>query len=550
MNKKSFLKFNLIRIVIGFCIASVLCSVLTAVAYYRCSHGKDSNRYLEPNIDLLVYSMKPVETRQNVKAMMSATYFSYCDYIRFARVTESGELETIYETEYDTLELWPGYDNKIVCLTDNPDKAGKIVYPLGQDADLKRIYVRCDEAMAEARLKKGLNGIGNTRFITSQLYYEPLNYDIVEYYVYPEVYVSGLINQQDRTLLDYEINRSMSFSEMKYSFKQAYEDNQYDRTSFVFAGIGRVHDRPDYILDKYGKELSPGKEELGSIRNAEFNSVEIPETIYDTKLKNNGPLKMSVIPKTISDGRYEVSYGYFKVNDDLYFYSYIDSYAGLWEANGLRLLELYVKIFILCILVSLLLGIRPYLRYRIVFGRTAFKMSLVDSLSRGIEEPVNAISETAVKISRTEDPEETDLLADSVLSIVSEMNDTVEGILKGVERNISKTRFRLSELIEEAAKEAQVGVRIKNGIKIKAERDYILRAFIYLMKDAARYQDPVDVRIRNSKVVITFRTDNYIPDTGMAVADKLLSKAGMQLIVNNKGNMIREEIRYRSKYEQ
>ena len=56
--------------------------------------------------------------------------------------------------------------------------------------------------------------------------------------------------------------------------------------------------------------------------------------------------------------------------------------------------------------------------------------------------------------------------------------------------------------------------------------------------------------IRNFKTVITFDADNYIPGTEVAIADKHLSMTGMQLIVSVDGKKVKEEIRYRSRYEQ
>ncbi|MBP5774967.1 MAG: hypothetical protein J6W36_04665 [Clostridiales bacterium] len=322
----------------------------------------------------------------------------------------------------------------------------------------------------------------------------------------------------------------------------------------TFFGEAGANARPDYVLNKYKNELFPDRSVLKTMRSRTFDALDIPKMQRADalgKLKQYyGSLKLSGTSNTISDNGYLVNYGYLKVNDELYLYTYVIPYAGYWENFGAYLAVSALIIFAICILISSLTGIRPYHRYNIIFGRAMFKNVLLDSLAGSVKAPVNDIAETAAKLDLTEDPEETDMLADRVLSTVSSMNETVEGVLKGAEKNVSKAYFRLNDVVEKAAKETDVRVRIKDGISIKAERDCILRAFTYLMKDASRFGDQVDVRIRNFKTVITFKADNYIPEADIAVADKLLSMAGMQLIISNNGNLIKEEIRYRAKYEQ
>lgn len=613
MKKKSFIRYNLIRLISGLSAAAILSISLYSYVYSEYSEISKTDALFklgwvtEHNMRFLAYSKNNTDIDRNSQGSALELFYLKlyelfdCDYMRFARVTENGELENIYETEYDSVEVVgismmidTGF-KQILCLTENPDKAGKRIYLFKDDPSEFRLYARCDEAVAKIRenceKKKFANSwfawgfdpnvvygyadpVGLSQLLSfldydnyiyrlwdsfcDLLLYIPRKMAIVPYDYHYDI--SGILNYKDNTVEDVDVYLQDYDDPENVELKNKYNNGGHKLDtlnlpdSVPFLAEVNANIRPDNILEKYKEELFPERSVLKEMRNREFDSLDIPNFQHSNPLsrlqKCYGSLKLSGTSNTISDNGYLVNYGYFKVNDELYFYSYIIPFGGFWESFGAFLAVSTLIIFAICILISLLLGIRPYRRYNIIFERAMFKNILLDSLAGSVKAPVNDIAEAAVKLSATEDQEETDLLADRVLSTVSEMNETVEDILKGAERNVSKTTFRLNDLIEEAAKEAGVGVRIKDGISLKAERDYILRAFTCLMKDASRFGDPLDVRIRNFKTVITFKTDNYIPEADIAVADKLLSMAGMQLIISKKRNLIKEEIRYRSKYEQ
>lgn len=614
MKKKGFIRYNLNRLIAGLCVAAILSSSLAAYVYHgyskylKTDYLSDIGYFADNNMNFLAYSLKNDDDNAggNMLLLLYDSLFDGldCDYVRFARVTQNGELDTIYETEYDSIEvtgigvMFPTNFKQTLCLTDNPDKAGKRINQFNDDPSEYRLYARCDDVVAKVRENcdkkrfyncwsawgfdmNGVYGYSDPTNLSGLLSF--LDYDSFLYKLWDsfcnlllylprrmaatkDVYlydVSGILNYKDNTVENVDVFASDYYS---YQWREAAEiSNRYSNVDYkidtlnppvttTFFGEASANARPDYVLNKYKEELFPDRSVLKDMRKRTFEALDIPKTQRTGAMKKlksyYGSLKLSGTSNTVSDNGYLVNYGYLKVNDELYLYTYVIPYAGYWESFGAYLAVSALIIFAICILISLLSGIRPYHRYNIIFGRAMFKNVLLDSLAGSVKAPVNDIAETAAKLDLTEDPEETDMLADRVLSTVSSMNETVEGVLKGAEKNVSKTYFRLNDVVEEAAKETDVRVRIKDGISIKAERDCILRAFTYLMKDASRFGDQVDVRIRNFKTVITFKADNYIPEADIAVADKLLSMAGMQLIISNNGNLIKEEIRYRAKYEQ
>ena len=117
------------------------------------------------------------------------------------------------------------------------------------------------------------------------------------------------------------------------------------------------------------------------------------------------------------------------------------------------------------------------------------------------------------------------------------------------EINDNKVRFRVNDVVRQAASEAGIGVGITDGLTIKADRLLFLVALTYLMKDASDHVSTVEVHIHHSKTVISFDTDNYHPGKGIVAADRSLSMANMQLMISYDGKKVEEEIRYRSRYE-
>ena len=602
MKKKGFIRYNLIRIISGICVAALLSSSIFLFFYYgysinlKSDHLSQIGFFTEHNLRLLLYSYKGIDLSNNYQlSYLQHLIENYgYDYIRFARVTENGDLECIYETEYDSVELtglsWmlASRWKQLLYLTENPKKAGKKEYLFKNDPSEFKLYVRCDEAVAKMRENSDKKRLVNSRIawffpyegstdvrIVAPLYWHEYNAEQTTIsdmfsesldqmmeklfnklrvdnncYYYN---VRGTLNYIDNTVKDVEVLPLNPNQENPY---QGAEDidtcNLPDLVTFD--SYAYVPIRPDKIFEKYNRELVPERSVLKEMRNKSLGHVEVFDIIPGfspiEKLTKYGPISLSGTSDTISDEGYLVNYGYLKVNDELYFYTYILPYAGFWESFGVNLSGVAVLIFTLCISVAILSGIIPYRRYSTLFGRAQFKNMLLEALAQNIKAPVNDIVNTASKLNEVEDPEETDRLADRVLSTVSEMNNTVEEVLKGADSDGAKTKFRLNDAIEEAAAAVGIRVKITDGISIKTDRELLLRALRYLLKDACVHVDSVDVHIHNFKSVISFDKDDYIPGKGIVAADRLLSMANMQLIISYDGKKVREEIRYRSRYEQ
>ena len=174
MKKKNFIRYNLIRLVSALCVAAILSASLAAYLYsgyseiLKTDYLSRSGWVTEHNLSFLAYSHKYADANEkpNKERIGSAVELLYLltiykeldlDYIRFARVTENGDLENIYETEYDSIEvtgismMYPTIFKQTLWLTENPDKAGKRINLFEDDPAEYRLYARCDDVVAKIR---------------------------------------------------------------------------------------------------------------------------------------------------------------------------------------------------------------------------------------------------------------------------------------------------------------------------------------------------------------------------------------------------------------
>ena len=552
MKRKNYFHFAISRVIAGLIIGAMIFG-LTVVSisnlfstmvdngfrdradvYKKLLDNYDNGRYDETFIEII-------------------TNIYRADYLKFAKINEDGNIETIYETRYDVI---PVEDNIYSWFNVTNDEAllaqGQKTLHLN-DNDWVIKYVKSDEAwqltgqlatdytnswdlcaLAEGYYANELFCIA-TEFSGYLSYGQPV---IHSHYVDGDTLHIGKVSQ-----VIYEPNFSKPFGK-KWDFTDQSKADLYTTVDAEgFANELYLYERgkrPDAYLNDLEKIfLAKNLNDLTS----EFDNRFGDDYDWDRDLEytkyyayggadnsHQGEYSYSITTEDNTRGKINV----YMINGQQYLIEFVMKTAP-FEAFYLPFLILLgIVLFVLCVGIALLTAIRPYSQYKKAYENNIFKNNLIDSLAHNMKTPLQILGGYAENL-KDVDGDEKDRYADQILEKTGEMNRDIEAILKTAEKSDRKfAKASVKACIEDVAAKLGADIDIKGDTEIKMDKDYFKTALSCLMDNANKYKaadSKIDVAITGKDFTITNKTDagKFTPGTGLAIAGRILEQHRLYL---------------------
>lgn len=552
MKRKNYFHFAISRVIAGLIIGAMIFG-LTVVSisnlfstmvdngfrdradvYKKLLDNYDNGRYDETFIEIL-------------------TNIYRADYLKFAKINEDGNIETIYETRYDVI---PVEDNIYSWFNVTNDEAllaqGQKTLHLN-DNDWVIKYVKSDEAwqltgqlatdytnswdlcaLAEGYYANELFCIA-TEFSGYLSYGQPV---IHSHYVDGDTLHIGKVSQ-----VIYEPNFSKPFGK-KWDFTDQSKADLYTTVDAEgFANELYLYERgkrPDAYLNDLEKIfLAKNLNDLTS----EFDNRFGDDYDWDRDLEytkyyayggadnsHQGEYSYSITTEDNTRGKINV----YMINGRQYLVEFVMKTAPFEAFYQPFLILLGIVLFVLCVGIALLTAIRPYSQYKKAYENNIFKNNLIDSLAHNMKTPLQILGGYAENL-KDVDGDEKDRYADQILEKTGEMNRDIEAILKTAEKSDRKfAKASVKACIEDVAAKLGADIDIKGDTEIKMDKDYFKTAISCLMDNANKYKasdSKIDVAITGKDFTITNKTDSgkFTPGTGLAIAGRILEQHKLYL---------------------
>ncbi len=548
MKRKNYFHFAISRVIAGLIIGAVIFGVTTASlsslfstmidngyteraeVYKKLIDSYDNGRYDETFLEII-------------------TNIYRADYLKFAKIDDVGNIETIYETRYDVV---PVEDNLHLWLNVTNDEA---LLAQGQktmhmnDSDWIIKYVKSDEAWE-------LTGIMATDYtncwdlcaLTDGYYANRLFCIATEFsgylsYGQPVIhshYVDGdTLHIGKVSQVNYEPYFSKPFGK-KWDFTDQSKADLYTTVDAEgFANDLYLYERgkrPDAYLNDLEKIfLAKNLNDLTS----EFDSRFGDDYDWDRDLdytryyayggadnSHQGEYKYSITTTDNTRGIINV----YMINGQQYLVEFVMKTAPFEAFYQPFLITFAIILFVLCVGIALITAIRPYSQYKKAYENNNFKNNLIDSLAHNMKTPLQILGGYAENLKDVESGEEKDRYADQILAKTSEMNKDIEAILRTAEKSDRKfIKASVRTAMAEAAEKAGITVNIKGDADIKMDKDYFKTALFCLIDNASKYRTasaPVEADITGKGFKITNKTDaaKFTPGTGLAIAGRILEQ--------------------------
>ena len=473
------------------------------------------------------------------------TTFYAADYIRFAKVNEDGSLENIFETNYDVIPVEENMHHWYYVTNDKELLAnGKKTCHIN-DADWIIEYKKCDELwdicnQSESRIINSWDLCAMTdgyysnlflypavEFSGAMQYYQPL---IKTYYVendtlYPGRVVCG-IGQTG-----VERGKKWDFTDKANADKYGVNIISNDISSDL--AIFRRNIRPDKILDD-NKELFFAKNLSELLDKEAYPGNSDRYNHYIETQDENGYSRGRICVVEIDGNKYVIEYVMRTVSFGVYAKPFLLLYAAF--------------LFVLCVAVSCLSAIKPYIQYKKAYENNIFKNNLIDSLAHNLKTPLQILGGYAENLKDVKGDAEKDRYADRILEKTREMNSDIETILKTAEKTDRKyTKNSVHECFDEVAAKLGADVYIKGDMNIAMDKDYFKTALFCLIDNANKYKkadSKIEVQITSKLITITNKTDlnNFTPGTGIAIAGRILEQYKLHLNTSVKDGIFEAKI--------
>ena len=552
MKRKNYFHFAISRVIAGLIIGAMIFG-LTVVSisnlfstmvdngfrdradvYKKLLDNYDNGRYDETFIEIL-------------------TNIYRADYLKFAKINEDGNIETIYETRYDVI---PVEDNIYSWFNVTNDEAllaqGQKTLHLN-DNDWVIKYVKSDEAwqltgqlatdytnswdlcaLAEGYYANELFCIA-TEFSGYLSYGQPV---IHSHYVDGDTLHIGKVSQ-----VIYEPNFSKPFGK-KWDFTDQSKADLYTTVDAEgFANELYLYERgkrPDAYLNDLEKIfLAKNLNDLTS----EFDNRFGDDYDWDRDLEytkyyayggadnsHQGEYSYSITTEDNTRGKINV----YMINGQQYLIEFVMKTAPFEAFYQPFLILLGIVLFVLCVGIALLTAIRPYSQYKKAYENNIFKNNLIDSLAHNMKTPLQILGGYAENL-KDVDGDEKDRYADQILEKTGEMNRDIEAIVKTAEKSDRKfAKASVKACIEDVAAKLGADIDIKGDTEIKMDKDYFKTALSCLIDNANEHKaadSKIDVAITGKDFTITNKTDSgkFTPGTGLAIAGRILEQHKLYL---------------------
>ena len=227
-------------------------------------------------------------------------------------------------------------------------------------------------------------------------------------------------------------------------------------------------------------------------------------------------------------------YGILSLNGKKYEYDMIVNFKSFAEFATLPLICAFLLNLSICLAIGFFTGLRKYRKYQTEINNISFKNGLIDALAHNLKTPMQIITVNAENIKDRPSAERKKKYIDTILSRSKVMNDMIDTINGAVKRTPVESVFGVKDAVNEAADKLSVRLEISDDTNIKADREYFIQAVYNLIDNAAQYGlegFPIKVDIKPGKMIISNHTesDKFTPGTGLAIADRFLTRTGMLL---------------------
>lgn len=553
MKRKNYFHFAISRVIAGLIIGAMIFGLAVvsisnlfstmvdngfrdrAEVYKKLLDNYDNGRYDETFIEIL-------------------TNIYRADYLKFAKINEDGNIETIYETRYDVI---PVEDNIYSWFNVTNDEAllaqGQKTLHLN-DNDWVIKYVKSDEAwqltglmatdytnswdlcaLAEGYYANKLFCVA-TEFSGYAKYRQPL---VKTHYVEDGTLHIGKVDQtgyapwQDRPF-----GKKWDFTDQSKADKYITVDEEGFPNELYFYERGK---RPDAYLNDLEKIfLAKNLNDLTS----EFDNRFGDDYDWDRDLEytkyyayggadnsHQGEYSYSITTEDNTRGKINV----YMINGRQYMVEFVMKTAPFEAFYQPFLILLGIVLFVLCVGIALLTAIRPYSQYKKAYENNNFKNNLIDSLAHNMKTPLQILGGYAENLKDVQGGEEKDRYADQILEKTGEMNRDIEAILKTAEKSDRKfAKASVKECIEDVAAKLGADIEIKGDTEIKMDKDYFKTALSCLIDNANKYKaadSKIDVAITGKAFTIRNKTDagKFTPGTGLAIAGRILEQHKLYL---------------------
>ena len=491
------------------------------------------------------------EGRYGSVFMSIITNFYSADYIKLARISEDGSIDTFFETDYNVIPVEERMHHWYY-VTDDPEllaegKRIETIKPANEDWVIE--YIKCDEIRKisdESNWNRELTNGWDLCAVTDNYYADKLvcvssefcgalryaQPDVKSYYYDEDGLHIGKVKESGADYIFGDIFPA------KWDFTDPSKKDLYvtiDQEGFVTSLlIFPALKKPEAFLNANAGILSAS--DLDSlIREADAASEKEDSeyTVYSYDNYKGNEHQYVIFKNGIPNTRGVVAV--FSIDGQKYLAEFVISCASFEEFYSPFLITFGIILLVLCLAIALILAVRPYSQYKKAYENNNFKNNLIDSLAHNMKTPLQILGGYAENLKDVESGDEKDRYADQILAKTSEMNKDIEAILKTAEKSDRKfVKASVRTALAEAAEKAGAEVVIKGDTDIKMDRDYFKTALFCLIDNASKYKtadSKIEADITGKGIKITNKTDaaKYTPGTGLAIAGRILEQHRLYL---------------------
>ena len=526
MKRKNYFHFAISRVIAGLIIGAMIFG-LTVVSISNLFSTMVDNGFRD-RADLYKKLLDNYDNgRYDETFIEIITNLYRADYLKFAKINEDGNIETIYETRYDVI---PVEDNIYSWFNVTNDEAllaqGQKTLHLN-DNDWVIKYVKSDEAwQLTGQLATDYTNSWDLCALAEGYYANKLFCVATEFSGYAK-YSQPLVKTH------YVEDGTLHIGKVDQTGYAPWQDRPFGKKW----DFGK---RPDAYLNDLEKIfLAKNLNDLTS----EFDNRFGDDYDWDRDLEytkyyayggadnsHQGEYSYSITTEDNTRGKINV----YMINGRQYMVEFVMKTAPFEAFYQPFLILLGIVLFVLCVGIALLTAIRPYSQYKKAYEHNVFKNNLIDSLAHNMKTPLQILGGYAENL-KDVDGDEKDRYADQILEKTGEMNRDIEAILKTAEKSDRKfAKASVKACIEDVAAKLGADIDIKGDTEIKMDKDYFKTALSCLIDNANKYKaadSKIDVAITGKDFTITNKTDSgkFTPGTGLAIAGRILEQHRLYL---------------------
>ena len=548
MKRKNYFHFAISRVIAGLIIGAMIFG-LTVVSISNLFSTMVDNGFRD-RADLYKKLLDNYDNgRYDETFIEIITNLYRADYLKFAKINEDGNIETIYETRYDVI---PVEDNIYSWFNVTNDEAllaqGQKTLHLN-DNDWVIKYVKSDEAwQLTGQLATDYTNSWDLCALAEGYYANATEFSGYLSYGQPVIhshYVDGdTLHIGKVSQVIYEPNFSKPFGK-KWDFTDQSKADLYTTVDAEgFANDLYLYERgkrPDAYLNDLEKIfLAKNLNDLTSEFDSRFGDDydwdrDLAYTSYyaygGANNSHPGEYSYTITTKDNTKGKINV----YMINGQQYLVEFVMKTAPFEAFYQPFLITFAIILFVLCVGIALITAIRPYSQYKKAYENNIFKNNLIDSLAHNMKTPLQILGGYAENLKDVEAGDEKDRYADQILEKTTEMNKDIESILKTAEKSDRKfAKASVKACIEDVAAKLGADINIKGDTEIKMDKDYFKTAVSCLMDNANKYKQAdskIDVDISGKAFTIRNKTDSgkFTPGTGLAIAGRILEQHKLYL---------------------